>query len=158
MRAFSIIKKLDSLIGPFFIFALRRLGKWTTRKNCKTKKILLIKFGNIGDVLITIPSIRAIRQKFPKAEITMLTTPRTCGLYEQYSYIDKVINAGLTEDKNITSNIFSTIIGTFSLARKIRKENFDLVVDFETYSSFSACLSFFSGAGTRAGIVFKGSS
>jgi heptosyltransferase-2 len=158
MRAFSIIKKIDSFIGPFFTFALKESGWLITRKNEKLGKILLIKFGNIGDVLITTPAIKAIRKKFPDAEITMLTSKRTCGLYEQYDYINRVINADLVEDKNTARNVFFTILGILKLARKIRKENFDLVIDFETYSTFSACLSFFSGARIRAGIDFKGSS
>jgi heptosyltransferase-2 len=157
MNTFSIIKKIDSLIGPVIIFALEKSSKFITRKSDKTKKILLIKFGNIGDVLITTPSIRAIREKFPESKITILTSKRTCGLYEQYSYIDNVINANLAENKNIVGNLVSTIIGTFSLAKTIRNENFDLVIDFETYSTFSACLSFFSGASTRIGIDFEGS-
>jgi ADP-heptose:LPS heptosyltransferase len=157
MKIFGLIKKLDFLAGPLVIFILKKSSKLILRKTGKIDKILLIKFGNIGDVIMTVPAIRAVRKKFPDAKITILTSNRTCGLYEQYSYIDKVINEGFVEDKSFFENFILTLIGALKLAGKIRKENFDLVIDLETYSTFSACLSFVSGAGIRAGIDFKSS-
>ena len=47
---------------------------WVGKKN-EIKKILIFKVGNIGDMIVCYPAIRALRKKFSKAEITMLTSP-----------------------------------------------------------------------------------
>jgi ADP-heptose:LPS heptosyltransferase len=120
-----------------------------------SKKILLIKFGNIGDALVSVPAIRAVRNHFPKHEITMLTSDRTGGIYEQGPNVDRIINADLVGSKS--NKIFSTLLGIFKLIKKIKKEKFDIVIDFETYSMFSAFLSLMSGAAVRVGLNMKGS-
>ena len=43
----------------------------------KVKKILVIKFKHIGDVLLMVPTIRALRERFPKAHIACLINKGT---------------------------------------------------------------------------------
>jgi len=156
MKTLGAVKKLDKTIGSFTIFLLNKADKLIPRKSKREiKKILLIKFGNIGDVVITTPAIKAIHKRFPKAEIIMLTSNRTNGLYEQYPYINKVITRGVVENKGLIKNIFFTFVNIFILIWVIRKEEFDLAIDFESYSTFSAFLTFISGARTRLGVKTK---
>lgn len=157
MRTLKIIKGLDKIIGSILISILRKIDRILPRKtDGKIKKILLIKFGNIGDVIVTIPAVRAIRRRFPDAEITMLTSNRTKGLYSQYPYIDKVIRNSIVENKGFFQNILFTLINVSKLTWAIKRGKFDLVVDFETYSTFSAFLAFISGAKTRLGLETEG--
>ena len=153
MAVFRIIKGLDFLIGSIMLNLLSSVK--IIKSNRRSKKILLIKFGNVGDAVISIPAIRAIRNSFPKHEITMLTSNRTGGIYEQCAYIDRIINADIVESKS--SKLFSTFFGISNLIKKIKKEKFGIVIDFETYSMFSAFLSLMSGANVRAGMEMKGS-
>ena len=39
------------------------------------RRILVYRIGNIGDILVTLPTLSAIRKKFPDAHITLLTSP-----------------------------------------------------------------------------------
>jgi len=47
------------------------------RSSSKTliRRILVYRIGNIGDILVTVPTLSAIRKKFPDAHIALLTSP-----------------------------------------------------------------------------------
>jgi heptosyltransferase-2 len=54
-------------------------------------KILIRATNWIGDAIMSLPALRAIRQRFPDAEITVLAKPWVSDLYEGERSIDKVI-------------------------------------------------------------------
>lgn len=56
-------------------------------------KILFAVFGAMGDVINAIPVVRALRYKFPKAEIVWMTLPRYKDIAE-CPYVDRVILCG----------------------------------------------------------------
>lgn len=66
-----------------------------------TKRILMITLSNIGDVLLTLPSIQAVREKFPRAEISLLVGERARPLFDADPRFNKVWvwrkNAGVQE-------------------------------------------------------------
>ena len=39
------------------------------------RRILVVRLDNLGDVLVTTPAIRAIRQSLPEARTTLLASP-----------------------------------------------------------------------------------
>ena len=54
------------------------------------KKILIIRFSSIGDIVLTTPVIRCLRKKFPAAEIHFLTKQSFAGILTHNPYINKV--------------------------------------------------------------------
>ncbi|HEU0007076.1 MAG TPA: hypothetical protein VFS12_13915, partial [Terriglobia bacterium] len=54
-------------------------------------KILLIRFARLGDVILLVPSIRALRSRYPKATIEVLVDHRYAGILEMCSAVDRVI-------------------------------------------------------------------
>ncbi|RLE37023.1 hypothetical protein DRJ17_07425 [Candidatus Woesearchaeota archaeon] len=154
MRAFPVIKKIDKTIGSSFVLLLSRITKKSPRKHLgkkDVKNILIIKFGNIGDAVLTIPAIRATRKHFPKARMVMVTSNRTKGLYKQYHYFNKIITIDLVENKNLVKSAVNTSVNMIKLILEVKKHKFDIAIDFESYSTFSAFLAFISGADTRIG-------
>src|SRR3989339_363415 len=57
----------------------------------KIKKILVIRPDAIGDVVLTLPAVHALRQHFPKAKITVLAREYTAPLLLNHPDIDQVI-------------------------------------------------------------------
>tara|TARA_Y100001970_G_C14251975_1_gene872504 strand:- start:817 stop:1887 length:1071 start_codon:yes stop_codon:yes gene_type:complete len=51
-------------------------------------RFLLIRTDRIGDTILTLPSVTAIRKEYPKAFIAFLSKPYTLPLIKQYSGID----------------------------------------------------------------------
>ena len=39
------------------------------------KRVVIYSIGNVGDIIVTIPSLEAIRRRMPQSEITLLTSP-----------------------------------------------------------------------------------
>ncbi|MCK5427485.1 MAG: glycosyltransferase family 9 protein, partial [Thermodesulfovibrionia bacterium] len=70
----------------------------------KVKKILIIRTDRIGDVILSTPAIRAVRQSYPDAEIHLLITQYTKDLVIDNPNLDKLLiykNDGLTKDYDL---------------------------------------------------------
>lgn len=88
--------------------------------NLKINKILFITLSSIGDVMLTLPALDYLRENFPESKITVMVGPRAKEIFEDNSYIDRLV----IYDK------YSRLRQKFRLFNEFKKENFDLVVDF----------------------------
>jgi len=97
------------------------------------KNILIVRTDRIGDVVLTTPAIKAIRQTFPRSRISILVTPATYDLVAGNPYLDEVL---VDERAGRHQNPF----GFLKLAREIRLRQFDLAVVFHTKRRYNlAC-------------------
>ena len=55
------------------------------------KKILIIKFGAVGDCLLTTPAVRAIRNKYKDSFIAYLVGKKASNVFENNPNIDEII-------------------------------------------------------------------
>jgi heptosyltransferase-3 len=109
------------------------------------KKILVIKLRHIGDVLLTVPVFRALRENFPDAHISALVNSGT----EEVLSGNPLINEIIIFDRNMKRmNPIQKYIKELSFLKKIRKKSFDMVVDL-TGGDRAAIISFASGARYR---------
>jgi predicted lipopolysaccharide heptosyltransferase III len=97
--------------------------------------ILLIQLKRIGDLILTTPSIAALREKFPDASISLVVSPAVTELLPAIGGIDKVFTV-----RGKTDDAFDWI--ALSLGR------FDYCLDF-TRNDRSSFLTFLSGARKR---------
>lgn len=108
------------------------------------RKILIIKLKGIGDVILSSIVFDTLHKTFPKAEIHFLTEPPSAPLLNKLPVIKKVHLFRKKEKFAALSTIYN-----------IRKENFDVVLDF--YSNpRTALITFLSGARFRAGFPYRG--
>ena len=54
------------------------------------KKILVVRFSSIGDIVLTTPIVRCLKKDIPNAEIHFLTKKQFGGLVDNNPNIDKV--------------------------------------------------------------------
>lgn len=54
-------------------------------------RVLLIRIGAIGNALVSVPSIRALRQAWPKSRLTLVADPLTLELMKACPYIDEFV-------------------------------------------------------------------
>jgi ADP-heptose:LPS heptosyltransferase len=78
------------------------------------KKILLLRFSSIGDIVLTSPVVRCLRKRYPEAEIHFLCKTKFTTLLKANPYINKVY--GFDKD-------FDTILP------QLKAEGYDVVID-----------------------------
>jgi len=113
------------------------------------KNILLIRFKAIGDVVLTLPAVHAVRENFPAAHITFLTVRENAPLLQGFRDVDEVISL----DRTALKNPLRAVPEFFRLLRRLRAGRFSIVVDFQGYGE-TAWLARFTGARERWGTVY----
>ena len=58
-----------------------------------TKRILVIRFSSLGDVILTTPLLHALRDEFPEAEIDYLTKKKYAEVLRFNPYVNSIIEA-----------------------------------------------------------------
>lgn len=116
------------------------------------ENILLIRLKSIGDVILTLPAVHVVRENFPSAKITFLTSKENVPLLQGFREVDEVI--ALDRATLRGGNPLKVVPEFFALLRKLRAGKFSRVVDFQGYGE-TAWLARFTGARQRWGLVFK---
>ncbi|MEJ7848016.1 MAG: glycosyltransferase family 9 protein [Pyrinomonadaceae bacterium] len=110
------------------------------------QNILIIDFGQLGDVVLSLPALSAIRQNFPNAKITVLAgkipseVVRLGGVADEIVPVDKVL---LRKSSKIWA-----IWQILRLVKNVRGRKFDLIVDLHSLYETNL-LAFLSGAKHR---------
>lgn len=111
--------------------------------SAKFAKILVVRTDRIGDVVLTTPVFKALRQAHPQAHISVLLKPSTVDLVQGNPYINELI-----VDDRLGRN--QGVLGFLRLARDIRQRHFDTVFVLHTKRRYNlAC--FFAGIPDRWG-------
>ncbi len=113
-------------------------------------KILVRATNWLGDAVMSLPAVRALRTRFPGAEITVVARPAVAALYEGERSINRVIplmGAAGARDWAVK----------FRMGRALRQQNFDLAVLLPN-SFESAAIVWLAGARRRVGYARDGRS
>src|SRR5215471_11279527 len=102
------------------------------------ERILVIQFRQIGDVLLSTPVLRALRNSYPQSYIAFLTEPSPGRVLQGNALLDEVI----------IRPRHATWRQQWQLLRQIRRQRFDLVIDL-IGNPRSAVLTRLSGARHR---------
>lgn len=111
------------------------------------KKILIIKLRHIGDVLLTVPAIRALRDGLPGARVSALVNSGTEDMLTGNPILDEVICFDRTVKD---TSVIRRIRGEAGFVRGLRRRRFDMTIDL-TGGDRPALLGFLSGARYRLG-------
>ncbi|MCR4337532.1 MAG: glycosyltransferase family 9 protein [Candidatus Omnitrophica bacterium] len=106
------------------------------------KNILIVRTDRMGDVILTTPAIRALRQKFPDARLSILVAPATADLVRGNHDVDEV----LVDDRK---NMYKKW-RFFRLVSQLRQRRFDLAIIFHTKKRTNM-LCFLAGIPYRLG-------
>lgn len=105
---------------------------WFQRsKRSSIKKILVVSLTNIGDTVLTCPVLDALIERFPLAEISIVTGPKAEPLFQSNPYIKKVFIYTKQEKGRELLSLFG----------ELWQEKFDAVIDLR-----NTALAYFLGA------------
>ena len=106
-------------------------------------KICISRLDRMGDMILSLPSIKAIKIANPNTLIYVLASHRNAKVLKNLNYIDKMIVI------NTSSNFYALFNNIFS----IRKLNFDFFINLSpTILSYIFC--FFSNSKKKATLIF----
>ena len=115
-------------------------------------RILVIRLTAIGDVVLTLPAVSALRQNFPAAKISFLTTKENAALLQGFRDVDETITLDRAAFRS--RNPWRIAKEFFRLLRRLRAGKFSLAVDLQGNGE-SAWLTRLTGAPACWGVVHK---
>jgi ADP-heptose:LPS heptosyltransferase len=114
--------------------------------NFDPRNILVIDFGQLGDVVLSLPALRAIRGKFPLARITVAVGKPGAPVVDLSGYADATIVVDRVALRDGWKVLSLFRIG--KIVKEVRREQFDFVIDLHSLSETNL-LGFLSGAPRR---------
>ncbi|MFH0731369.1 MAG: lipopolysaccharide heptosyltransferase II [Candidatus Omnitrophota bacterium] len=123
----------------------RTIGVYEEAKN--KISILIIKISAIGDVVLSIPSLSALRKHFNKAKIVMVVGAKARKIVSNCPYVDELVIFDDAHQKGKLKKVLDIATG-------LRREHFDMVIDLQNNRT-SRLLGFLSMAPRRIGFKNK---
>lgn len=105
----------------------------------RNANVLVIRFSSLGDVVLTTPVYRSLKEAWPDCRITVLVKSEYAGILEGNPHIDRILT--LSRER-----------GLWACVRECRTQKFDVLLDLHA-NLRSWVVRFFGGA--RKKIVYK---
>ena len=143
MQSNRLQKQLDRYLGIPLCFLLGRFRRRASPvRLAEPNKILFIQLSALGDTILAVPMLRAIRHRFPNAHLTILAAPINLDYLAYCPYIDERVafRGGVS----------------YQLLSTLRRERYDWAIDLEHWPRLSALLAYASGAPMRLGFSADG--
>jgi len=144
-KIFKAIKNLYLSIRALKFLILSKLTSRLRKKKFdkkSTRSVLVISLKRVGDVILSIPAFRAIKQSLPKSQVTVFADSYTKDILDRIPFIDAVVPYGKD----------SSFLKKAKRVRKLSYNSFDLAVDLTCdYTVEGALWTWLSGAKLRVG-------
>ncbi|MFN2596388.1 MAG: glycosyltransferase family 9 protein [Pyrinomonadaceae bacterium] len=110
------------------------------------RNILVIDFGQMGDVMLSLPALAALRQRFPRARVTVAVGKPGRQIVELAGCADDVLVVDRVDlrDGFAPASVFKIA----KLVGEVRRRKFDFVIDLHSLSETNL-LGYLSGAPRR---------
>jgi ADP-heptose:LPS heptosyltransferase len=110
----------------------------------KIKNILITKYWGMGSIILSGPALRALRKRFPKAKIIMLTFENNKEICARIKFIDEIITVDSESLLKFAKSVLKAVMS-------IRRKKCDVSIDMEFFAKSSALIQYLCGAKVRVG-------
>jgi|GEM_PF-3517795 heptosyltransferase II len=129
----SFLRTVDTVIGKSLVLIISTLTPTKiANQPSSIKNIAVIRLWAMGESILALPAINALKQAQPDTKITVITTPYVAPVFYNQPTINNV--------HIVKPNILS--LTRYALKHR---HHFDIVVDFEPYLFVSALLAWSTG-------------
>ncbi len=116
----------------------------------KVRKILVLRLDLLGDVLLSMPAVEALHERYPEAEIWMMTLPYTQDVPARYPFVSRVVTLDINAIRSPGGLLnLATLRHWYGTFRLLRAQKFDLAVAL--FGLMSSIWAFVSDATHRIG-------
>jgi heptosyltransferase-2 len=112
-------------------------------------KILIRATNWVGDAVMTLPALEAVRENFPSASVTVLARPWVAPVFENHPAVNDLII--YPKHETLIKNLSETL----HIVRVIRAKRYDLAILFQNAFE-AALLAFLGGVKSRLGFDSDG--
>ncbi len=113
------------------------------------RRILCMKFYGLGNTIMLLPVLQALRRRFPDAEVDFLTLVGNVALLERSGAVTRAIGVDV-------GGVARFVRSLVAVLRLVRRRRYDTVVDFEQFVKVSTVIGVLSGARERIGFNTDG--
>lgn len=112
--------------------------------------ILVIRLSSLGDVLMSVPAVRALRQRYPDAHISWLAEGSVAGILAQQDFIDDVIYfpRGALSRHFKGGHLSTTAYILKDFLKTLRQRKYDLIIDLHGIAKSAALMMLARGRRT----------
>ncbi len=149
-----VVRWVDRYLGiplVYLLFLLKkisgRLPGATAAHDCR--RILLIKFWGVGNVVMLLPAALAIKDKYPHSRIDFLTLENNREVAQAAGIFDDIHTLNIRSFSGFFSDYIKTVMS-------LKDKDYDLVVDFEQFARSSALFCGLIGGRGSVGFKTKG--
>lgn len=121
-----VLKALDRLVGSVLVHLI---PKPQAKPIPEPRRILLIRPGGIGDAVLLLPAIAALKEKHPESSISILAEKRNSAIFSFCRPVDRAFRYDSLRD------LIAVLRGTY-----------DVVIDTEQWHRLSAVIARMTGA------------
>ena len=155
-RKLRLARRADALFKPLFPLVRAAFPPRSARSSTP-ERILVSELWHIGDVVIALPFLAALRALFPAANITLLAKAHARDTLANTGFVDEIISFDfpwtfLDEDRRPTVR---ELLDMPAVIHRLRDARFDLAFDCSR-DGRNHLLLFLSGAARRVGFAFGG--
>lgn len=138
-----IVRLIDIYLGIALAYLLSFAKNFPGRKTDSFRaescgRILLVKFWGVGNVVMLLPSAKAIREAYPGAKIDFLTLASNKEVSESAAVFDNVYTLDIKGIAKFASSCLNKL-------SELKNKDYDLIIDFEQFARFSAIFCRFIG-------------
>jgi ADP-heptose:LPS heptosyltransferase len=110
------------------------------------RSFLFIKLFGLGSIILSYPTIKEVRKRYPDAKIYFLTFKQNKAILSLMNVVDdtNIITVSMDSIFSFLSDIIKTFIF-------LRRQKFDVLIDMEFFSRATAILGYLIGAKNRIG-------
>lgn len=141
----SLRRRLDFLLGVPLVNLMGVWARKTSAPPSKPDRILVTKLAAIGDTALIIPVLKALREGYPQAEIHWLVSRINQDLAQRVPYVNRIF---------VLKEFHP--VALFDLIRELKRQRYDIGIDFEQWSRTTALLIFLAGISFRIGFKTQG--
>ncbi len=158
-------KVIDAVVGfiiigalSFYMHVRRAFSRRhrTALDELNVRSLLVIKLCCLGDGVLAVPAIRALKNAYPQAKLTLICTPRSKDAFVGQPFVDELVVLNLTGLAGMGEMLRSAFKAFGQAIRAMRKARPDIAVDLDLYYKVTPILAFLSGAPIRAGFDTAG--
>jgi heptosyltransferase-1 len=125
------------------------MSKTTPLRDCRARRIALIKPSALGDIVHSLPVLTGLRQRFPAAHITWIVNRSYESLLQGHPDLDDTLPFDRQQTR---SGLLQSALRFSRFLSRVRRRRFDLVIDLQGLLR-TGLMALASGAARRVGLA-----